>query len=190
LVNSKTYYDISFRTATAGIIKKVEMAFPVGTYVGSAVLIEAVGIGPGTIAASGTSATGMTLTYTVTNEVNVPALTRMRIQIANANNPPDPGNSLTVTITTRNSANNIIDGPTGTNDYNIKQIGTADIANGAITTTKFATGAVETTDIANGAVTAGKLSPTYTYTTVLRDDANRNSKGWDPNGVVEEFFYI
>jgi hypothetical protein len=25
----------------------------------------------------------MTLTYTVTNEVNVPALTRMRIQIAN-----------------------------------------------------------------------------------------------------------
>jgi hypothetical protein len=123
LANSKTYYDISFRTATAGIIKTIQMAFPPGTYVGAAVLVEATGIGPGTIAASGNTVAGMTLTYTVTNEVNVPALTRMRIQVANVNNPPDPSNSLTVTITTRDSFNTIIDGPTATNAYNIKQIG-------------------------------------------------------------------
>ena len=69
------------------------MAFPPGTYVSAAVLIETTGIGPGTIAASGTSTTGMTLTYAVTNKVNVQAFTRMRIQVANANNPPDPSNS-------------------------------------------------------------------------------------------------
>jgi hypothetical protein len=138
LVNSKTYYDISFRTATAGVIKTLQLAFPVGTYVGAAVLIETVGIGPGTIAASGTTATGMTLTYTVTNEGNVPALTRIRIQVANVNNPPDPSNSLTVMITTRDSANNVIDGPTATNAYNIRQIVTTEIANNAVTTNKIA----------------------------------------------------
>jgi hypothetical protein len=144
LVNSKTYYDLSFRTATAGVIKTIQMAFPPGTSVGSAVLIEAVGIGSGTIAASGSVGTGQTLTYTVTNEVNVPALTRMRIQVANVNNPPDPSNSLTVTITTRDSANNIIDGPTPTNAYNIKQIGTTEIANDAVTLPKIASGSVVT----------------------------------------------
>jgi hypothetical protein len=57
IVNSKAYYDISFRTATAGAIKTVEIDFPPGTYVGAATLIETVGLGAGTIAASGTTGT-------------------------------------------------------------------------------------------------------------------------------------
>lgn len=69
-VSSKAYYDISFRTATAGAIKSVVMDFPAGTSVGSALVVEATGIGPGTLAASA----GKVLTYTVTNAVNVPAL--------------------------------------------------------------------------------------------------------------------
>jgi hypothetical protein len=185
LVNSKTYYDISFRTATAGVIKTVEMAFPPGTYVGAAVLIEAVGIGPGTIAASGTTATGMTLTYTVTNEVNVPALTRMRIQVANVNNPPDPSNSLTVTITTRDSANNIIDGPTATNAYNIKQIGTTEIANNAVTTSKIADDSVTEAKIKEDlvhVVAESAVTPKYLRTGGLFDptqyDANPGLAGF------------
>jgi hypothetical protein len=83
-VSSEAYYDISFRTATAGIIKPIEMDFLAGTSVGSALLVEAVGIGPGTLLAS----PGEILEYTVTNEVNVPANTRIRIQISNINNPP------------------------------------------------------------------------------------------------------
>jgi hypothetical protein len=153
-VNSKSYYDISFRTATAGAIKTITMDFPTGTSVGSALVVEAVGIGPGTLAASA----GEVLTYTVTNAVNVPALTNIRIQISNINNPPTPSGSFTVIITTRNAANGVIDGPTPTSAYNMVQVGNAQIAPGAVTTTKIASGAVTTGDLANGAVTTTKIA--------------------------------
>jgi hypothetical protein len=45
-VASKAYYDISFRTATTGVIKSIVMDFPAGTAVGSALIVEATGIGP------------------------------------------------------------------------------------------------------------------------------------------------
>ena len=118
------------------------MTFHPGTYAGTALLVEAVGIGPGTIITSGTTATGQTITYTITNVVNIPANTKIRIQLANVNNPPDPSSVLTVSITTRDPGNSIIDGPTATNSYNIKQIGTNAIANNAITTPKIAQGAI------------------------------------------------
>ena len=129
-VASKAYYDISFRTATAGAIKTITMDFPAGTAVGSELIVEAVGIGPGTLAASA----GKVLTYTVTNAVNVPALTNIRIQISNINNPPTPSDSFTVSMTTRNAASGIIDGPTPTSAYNMVQVGNAQIAPGAVTT--------------------------------------------------------
>jgi hypothetical protein len=124
IVSTRSYYDIMFRTSTSGVIKTVEMDFPPGTYVGIALLVEAVGIGPGKIAASGTTATGQKITYTVDNAVNIPIFTTIRIQIANINNPSTPSDSLTVSITTKNSAGNIIDGPTPTAPYTIKQIST------------------------------------------------------------------
>jgi hypothetical protein len=65
------------RTTTAGIIKTIEMDSPAGTYVRAALLVEANGIGPGTIVAGA----GETVTYTVTNPVNVPAFTKIRIQL-------------------------------------------------------------------------------------------------------------
>jgi hypothetical protein len=76
------------------------------------------------------------------------ALTNIRIQISNINNPPTPSGPFTVSITTRNAANAIIDGPTATSAYNMVQVGNAQIAPGAVTTTKIATGAVSSTDIA------------------------------------------
>jgi hypothetical protein len=167
IMDSKTYYDISFRTTTSGTIKTVEMNFPPGTYVGAAVLVEATGIGSGTISASGSTGTGMKITYTVTNAVNVPALTKIRIQIAIVNNPATPSTSLTVRITTRNSSNTIIDGPTPTSAYNMDQIGTGQIEDGAITSTK----------------------PNLAFmkrVTVL-DNAAGHAIGWDPNGLVNDF---
>ena len=153
-VASKAYYDISFRTATAGVIKSIVMDFPAGTSVGSALIVEATGIGPGTLAASA----GEVLTYTVTNAVNVPALTNIRIQISNINNPATPSASFILTVQTRNPANAIIDGPTATSAYNIVQVGNAQIAPGAVTTTKIATGAVTTGDITDGAVITSKIA--------------------------------
>jgi hypothetical protein len=102
-------------------------------YVGIALPTEAVGIGPGTISTSGSTATGQTITYTVTNAVNVPAGTRKRIELANVDNHSVTNNALTITITTMNSANGIIDGATATSAYSIKQIGTRDIENHSIT---------------------------------------------------------
>lgn len=78
----------------------------------------------------------------------MPALTNIRIQLSNINNPPTPSGSFTVSITTRNAANGVIDGPTATSTYNMVQVGNAQIAPGAVTTTKIVTGAVSSTDVA------------------------------------------
>ncbi|MGH9911330.1 MAG: hypothetical protein ACRD4J_04515 [Nitrososphaeraceae archaeon] len=179
-VSSKAYYDISFRTATAGAIKSVVMDFPAGTYVGSALVVEVTGIGPGTLSASA----GEVLTYTVTNAVNVPALTNIRIQISNINNPPNPSASLTVSITTRNAANAPIDGPTPTTAYNMVQVGNAQIAPGAVTTTKIATGAVTSGDIADGAITSTKPAESFMKKVILEDNTAGQARGWNPPEFV------
>jgi hypothetical protein len=162
IVNSKSYYDISFRTTSTGIINTIQMTLPPGTYAGAALLVETVGIGPGTIATSGSTSTGQTITYTVTNAVNVPANTKIKIQLSNINNPSDPSSALTVSITTREASNAIIDGPTVTNAYNIKQIGTDDIADDAITNSKIADGAVTTDkiDLSSGPIAFSTSSQT------------------------------
>jgi hypothetical protein len=124
LVNSRSYYDMMFRTSTSGAVKTIEFNFLPSTYVGTALLVEATGIGLGKALASGSAATGQTITYTVDNAVNIPAFTKIRIQLANINNPSTPSDySLTVTITTKNSAGDIIDGPTSTQAYSMKPIG-------------------------------------------------------------------
>jgi hypothetical protein len=180
IVDSKAYYDISFTTSTAGVIKFLTIVFPPGTNVGSAVLIEAEGIGTGTIAPAGSVATGQRLTYTVTNAVNVPALTKIRVEVADVNNPPVPSTSLTVTITTRNSAAGIIDGPTPTSAYNMKQIGTGQIADNAVTTSK----------IANGAITTTKPAESFMKRVTVLDDAAGNAVGWNPGAAAATEFTI
>ena len=138
IVNTNSFYDVVFVTSTAGVIKRIQVTFPLGTTVPtSASFIEAEGIGPGTV-----SKTGQTLTYTVTNAVNVPAGTKIRLEFSNIVNPQDPSSSYQVIVRTRNVANVVIDGPTLSVAYNIKHIGTDDLENGAITTDKIASGAV------------------------------------------------
>jgi hypothetical protein len=141
IVNSRSYYDIMFRTSTSGEIKTVEIDFPEGTYVGVALLVEAIGIGPGRIAGDNVDDK---ITYTVTDAENVPANTRIRIQLSNINNPSVPSDSYTVTITTKDSLGNIIDGPSAPMAYIIKQIGTNDIADDAITDAKLSLDSVYT----------------------------------------------
>jgi subtilisin family serine protease len=121
-VNIKSYYDVMFRTSTPGTIKKIGISFPAGTYVGSANLIEVVGIGTGKISASGSSATGQMLTYTINSADNVATGTNIRLQFSNIVNPPDPSAGYHVTVTTKNSADTIIDGPTQSHNYLIKSV--------------------------------------------------------------------
>src|ERR687892_171926 len=132
IVNTNSFYDDVFLTATAGAIKTIQVTFPAGITIPSGAFFnEAEGIGPGTASKS-----GQTITYTVTNAVNVPAGTKIRLEFANINNHIQVSASYAVTVTTRNAANAIIDGLSQSTAYTIKRIGTNAIADNSITSTK------------------------------------------------------
>ncbi|MPZ07846.1 MAG: hypothetical protein GEU26_15770 [Nitrososphaeraceae archaeon] len=65
--------------------------------------------------------------------MNVPAGTKIRLEFANINNPLNPSANYKVTVTTRNAANAIIDGPTQSTAYTMKQIGSNAIADNSVT---------------------------------------------------------
>jgi hypothetical protein len=78
-----------------------------------------------------------------------------------------------VSITTWDSANVIINGPSTTNAYNIKQIGTSDIADNSVTTEK----------IVDDAVTTDKVASSFAYERILADGDSR----WIPDGTAINF---
>jgi hypothetical protein len=97
-----------------GAIKGIQVTLPPGTTVPtSASFNEAEGIGPGSVS-------GQTITYTVTNAVTVPVGSKIRLEFSNINNPLSPSANYKVTVTTRNAANAIIDGPSQSTAYTIK----------------------------------------------------------------------
>jgi hypothetical protein len=166
IVTTKASYEILFTTATAGTITTITMAFPPGFSVTSAILIERSGIGAGALSASGT-----TLTYTVSSPVSIPAGIPMRLEIANIVHPGVPGAFL-VTITTKNSFN-VLDGPTSSTTP-IVQIGAAAIANGAVTNPKLADNSVASRNVAPGAIGTTQLSNGAVGTNQLADLAVTN----------------
>jgi hypothetical protein len=166
IVNTNSFYDIVFLTASTGVIKSIQVTFPAGTTIPSGAFFnEADGIGPGTVSKS-----GQTITYTVNNAVNVPAGTKIRLEFANINNPLNPSANYKITVTTRNAANAIIDGPTQSTAYTIKQIGVNAIADGHITSSKPSEGLMK------------KVT--------LRDTAAGNARGWNPDGAITNFQII
>ena len=177
IVDSRSYYDIIFRTSTSGVIRSIEFAFPPDTYVGVALLMEVTGIGPGQISHTGNTETGQTITYTVANPVLIPALTNIRVQLANIDNPSNPSNSLTVEITTKNSVGTTIDGPTPTKTYSMKPIGNTGLADNSVTSPK----------IADGTISSNDLDPSLLISKRLLDNTNGASAGWNPNGIETDF---
>src|ERR687891_2841872 len=83
------------------------------------------------------------------------------------NNPLQPSASYQVTVTTRNAANAIIDGPSQSTAYTIKQIGTNAIADNSITSTKPA--------------------ESFMKVVTVLDNAAGNARGWNPDGVETDF---
>jgi hypothetical protein len=138
IVNTNAYYDIIFNTATTAAIKEIRVTFPAGTDVSIARLVEAEGIGKGVVGPGTIS--GQTVRYVVpaAGVTTIPAGTQIRIELSNIVNPSSPGNGFTVTVETRGTTNNIIDGPTQSFAYPIKQIGTGQIADNAVTGNKIA----------------------------------------------------
>jgi hypothetical protein len=152
LATMQTTYDIIFTATSGGTIKTVEMTFGSNFNIASATrLIENAGIGLGTL-----SVTGQTLKYTVNNAASISAGTVIRLEIARiiANLP----GSFTVSITTRNSGNGIIDGPTASSSFPISAIGPNAVSSG------------------------------FMIRKTLFDDAAGNAKGWNPNGGSNPLF--
>jgi hypothetical protein len=171
IVNTNAYYDIVFRTTTTGAIKSVQITFPAGTDISAARLLELEGLGPGTI-----SVAGQTFTYTVNSAATIPSNTLIRLQLTNIVNPISPSTGYQVTVTTRNAASAIIDGPTPSTTYPMKRMQNEDIGVNAITTDKIAPGNVNTGDIATGAVTEGKIADGAIMTPKIADDSVTGEK--------------
>jgi hypothetical protein len=181
IVNTNSFYDIVFLTTTSGAIKTIEVTFPAGTTIpAGAYFNTAEKCVPGTDCTEMTgtvSKSGQTITYTITNAVNVPGGTKIVLEFANINNPLNPSSSYQVTVTTRDSSNVIIDGPSQSAMYTVKQIGSAQIADNAITTAK----------IADEAITSTKPAESYQKRVFVTDTPAGHEVGWNPNGVTEFF---
>jgi len=123
LVNTRTTYDIIFTTATTGTIKTIVMTFPSGFSLAFVpALIERSGIGDGLLSVSGT-----TLSYTVSNPVNVPAGTIIKLEIGRIGNS-DKWGAYSVGVSTQDTLTNVIDGMTPSWSFRIKDIKGNDIS--------------------------------------------------------------
>src|SRR5919106_2831182 len=175
IVNTNSFYDVVFLTVTAGAIKTMQVTFPAGTTIPSGAFFnEAEKCVPGSACTelTGTATkSGQTITYTITNAVNIPAGTKIRLEFANINNPLNPSANYKVTVTTRDASNTIIDGPTQSTAYTMKQIGKNAIADGHITTPK----------IADFSITSTKPNEGFVKRVTLLDDVGGHDKGWNPN---------
>jgi hypothetical protein len=160
IVNTRSYYDITFTTASGGSIKDIIIDFPSGTGIGvSGLLVERQGIGAGTAAKTGP----LQITYTVTAPVNIPPGTTIRLELSTIDNPPNTGASYKVTVTTKRPAGTTIDGPTQSTAYKIKQIGT--------------------NDITDNSITSSKPAESFMKKVILSDGQN----GWNPDGITKLF---
>ena len=56
--------------------------------------------------------------------MNVPAGTKIRLEFSNIVNPTSFNSNYKVTVTTRDAANTVIDGPSQSTAYTVKQVGT------------------------------------------------------------------
>jgi len=121
-VNTRTTYDIFFKTATTGTIKTIEMIFPPSFDLTQATrYVERSGIGSGSLSSSGS-----TLKYTVNSPESVSAGTTIRLEIAKI--IATTAGSFTVNIRTLNTANSQIDGPTNSGSFVIKDITGNDVS--------------------------------------------------------------
>jgi hypothetical protein len=159
IVNTRTYYDVTFTTASGGSIKDIIIDFPSGTGIGvSGLLVERQGIGVGTAAKTGP----LQITYTVTDPIFIPAGTMIRLELSSIDNPPNAGASYKVTVTTKRPAGTTIDGPTPSATYKIKQIGT--------------------NDITDNSITSSKPAESFMKKVILSDDDVGHDLGWNPDG--------
>ncbi len=125
IVNTRTTYEVMFKTATTGTIKTIHMTFPNDFDLSAATrIIEKSGIGSGSLSLS-CSISSCDLKYIVSSPVSVPAGTSIRLEIGRIINS-DTAGSFKVGISTE--AQVILDGPTQSPSFPIKDITGNDVS--------------------------------------------------------------
>ena len=151
LVQAESFYTVASTPVTSGMIQTVEIAYPVGFTLTTVRLIEASGIGPGTLLVS-----GQTLVYTVVTPAVVPAGQPIMIMVGGVVN--GIGLSNKVTVTTKDPANVVIDGPTLSAAFTLTKVKAAMLNTNAVNSSKIADGSVGSADLTDGAVTGAKMA--------------------------------
>ena len=169
IVNTRTTYDIMFKTATTATIKTIEMTFPSAFDLSPATrYIEKVGIGSGSLS----NPSSNTLIYTVNNPESISAGTNIRLEIGKIVNSNTAG-SFTVGITTKNTAGSVIDGSTQSSSFPIKDITGDDIADNSVTSG----------DIQDNTISGSDVSPGF----MIRKTLNDGDANWNPQGLSRHF---
>lgn len=148
-----SYYTIRFTTSTTGVINTIEILFPNGFNITNAKIIEATGLPSGNH-----SIALQKFIYTFLTPMSASPGQQFMFMIGDVVNAGiTTTNSHTLSVTTKDTAGVVIDGPT-TVAFPLTPIKTAMLANNAVNSNKILDGSVATADIANGAVASAKIA--------------------------------
>jgi hypothetical protein len=154
LAGGVSWYTVTFKTASAGSVKTIEIVFPSGFAVNNVGLIEVAGIGPGTLSAPTTTK----LVYSVTSPVSIPAGTGIKLMFGKIINGLSTSNQLA--ITTKDASAVVIDGPTKSIAFSLKKVGNSQLDSGlALTGSASIDSPTLFVDSAGNLVGIGTLTP-------------------------------
>ena len=153
LVQAESYYTVALTPVTSGMIKAVETTYPAGFNLANAKLIEVSGIGSGTLLVAGQS-----VVYTVTTPEVIVSGQPIMVMVGGIVNGTSLSNQ--VTVTTKDAANGVIDGPTVSAAFTLTKVKAAMLNTNAVNSSKIVDGSVASADLALGAVGAAQINPT------------------------------
>jgi hypothetical protein len=122
LVKEASKYELTFRTQTRGTIAFIELKFPPGFQLGNVNLIDRSGIEPPLFFSTTTAslANGI-IRLKVDPAQTIGAENIIKLDFGNIINSHVPGNNYHVAITTKDTKNNIIDGPAASAPFGLKE---------------------------------------------------------------------
>ena len=121
VVKETSKYELTFMTQTSGTIAAIEIKFPPGFQLDNVNMLERSGI-ESLLFFSNSAASSMNgiIRLKVDPAQTIGAENIIKLDLGNIINSPIPGNNYQVTITTKDTKNNIIDGPVVSAPFGLK----------------------------------------------------------------------
>jgi hypothetical protein len=128
IVKEVSKYEVTFMTQTSGTIAAIEIKFPPGFQLGNVNLLERSGIESLlSFSSSAASLANGIIRLKVDPAQTIGAENIIKLDFDNIINSHVPGNNYQVTITTKDTKNNIIDGPVVSAPFGLKENTDAEI---------------------------------------------------------------